>query len=90
MFDSGAGSSYLCTDVITKLDLKPSRKEQRCIEEMFGTTRRNVEVYNVKIESLAVEGFSFDVECINAEKNVLTSPPNPNIHNLKKQYARLR
>jgi len=90
MFDSGAGSSYLCTDVITELDLKPSRKEQRCIEEMFGTTRRNVEVYNVKIESLAVEGFSFDVECINAEKNVLTSLPNPNIHNLKKQYARLR
>lgn len=40
MFDSGTGSSYLCTDVITKLNLKPTRKEQRCIEqEMFGTTR---------------------------------------------------
>lgn len=34
MLDSGASSSYLCTDVITKLDLKPSRKEQRCIEQM--------------------------------------------------------
>lgn len=90
MFDSRAGSSYLCTDVITKLDLKPSRKEQRCIEQMFETMRRNVEVYNMRIESLAVEGFSFDVECINAEKNVLTSLPNPNIHNLKKQYGRLR
>lgn len=42
------------------------------------------------IESLAVEGFSFDVECINAEKNVLTSLPNPNVRNLKKQYGRLR
>lgn len=66
MFDSGTGSSYLCT-VITKLNLKPARKEQRCIEqEMFGTTRKNVYIYNVTIQSLAVEGFSFEVECVNA------------------------
>ena len=55
MFDSGAGSSYLSMDVTTKLDMKPSRKEQRCIEQMFVTMRRNVEVYNVKMQSLAVE-----------------------------------
>ena len=61
MFDSGAGSSYLCTDVITKLNLRPSREEQPCIEQMFGTTRRNVEVCNVTMQSLAVEGFSFEV-----------------------------
>ena len=42
MFDSGAGSSYVCTEVITKLNLRPSRKEQRCIEQMSGTPRRNV------------------------------------------------
>ena len=38
MFDSDAGSpagsSYLCTNVITKLNLKPARKERRCIEQM--------------------------------------------------------
>ena len=90
MFDSGAGSSYLCADVITKLKLKPARKEQRCIEQMFGSTRRNVEVYNITIHSLAVEGFSFEVEWFNAEKDVLTYLPNPNIHALKKQYGRLR
>ena len=49
MFDSGAGSSYVCTEVITKLNLRPMRKEQRCIEQMFGITRRNVEVYSVTI-----------------------------------------
>ena len=90
MFDSGAGSSYLCTDVITKLNLTPTRREQRCIEQMFGTTRRNVEVYNITIQSLAVESFSFEVECINAEKDVLTYLPNPNVTALKKQYGRLR
>ena len=86
MFDSGAGSSYLCT----KLNLKPTRKEQRCIEQMFGTTRRNVEVYSITIQSLAVEGFSFEVECVNAKKGILSYLPNPNIQALKRQYGRLR
>ena len=90
MFDSGAGSSYLCTDVITKLNLKPARKEQRCIEQMYGTMRKIVEVYSVTVHSLAVEGFSIDVECINAEKDVLTHLPNPNIKALKKQCGRFR
>jgi len=57
---------------------------------MFGTTRRNVEVYSVTIESLAVEGFSLEVECINAEKDVLTHLPNPRIKALKEQQSRLR
>ena len=90
MFDSDAGSSYLCTDVITKLNLKPARKEQRCIEQMYGTMRKIVEVYSVTVHSLAVEGFSIDVECINAEKDVLTHLPNPNIKALKKQCGRFR
>ena len=88
MFDSGAGSSYLCTDVITKLKLKPVRKEQRCIEH--GTMRKIVEVYSVTVHSFAVEGFSIDVECINAEKHVLTHLPNPNIKAPKKQCGRFR
>ena len=77
MFDSGAGSSYVCTDVITQLHLKSVRKEQRCIEQMFGTIRRNVEVYNITIQSLAIDGFSLGIECLNAEKDVLTYLPNP-------------
>lgn len=90
MFDSGAGSSYLCTDVITKLNQKPARKEQRCIEKMYGTMRKVVEVYGVTAHSLAVERFSMDVECINAKKHVLTHLPNPNIKALKKQCGRFR
>lgn len=68
MFDSGAGSSYLCTDVITKLNLKPARKEQRCIEQMYGTMRKIVEVYSVTVHSLAVEGFSLTSNVLTLKK----------------------
>ncbi len=90
MFDTGAGSSYVCTEVITKQRLKPVRKERRCIEQMLGTMQRDVEIYNVKIESIAVEGFSLEVKCINAEKDVLTYLPNPNLGKLKQGFPRLR
>lgn len=90
MFDTGADSSYLCTDLITKLNLKPVRKQQRCIEQMFGTVKKTVEVYNIVIQSSVVEGFSLDVECLNAERGVLTYLPNPDISALKKRHGRLR
>ena len=78
MFDSDAGSpagsSYLCIDVITKLNLKPARKEQRCIEQMYGTMRKIVEVYSVAVHSLAVKEFSIDVKCIKRRKRLTDSP----------------
>ena len=90
MFDSGAGSSCRCRDVITKLNLKPARIEQRYIEQMYGTMRKIVEVYSVAVHSLAVKEFSIDVERINVEKDLLTHLPNPNIKALKKQCGRFR
>ena len=57
---------------------------------MFGTMEKDVEIYNVKIESKAVEGVSLDVKCINAEKDVLTYLPNPNVGKLKQGFPRLR
>ena len=75
---------------ITKLNLKPARKEQRCIEQMYGTMRKIVEVYSVAVHSLAVKEFLIDAECINAEKDLLTHPPNPKTKALKKQCGRFR
>ena len=50
MFDSGAGSSYLCTDGITKLNLKPTRKENRasskCSELLGGTWKFTASQYS--------------------------------------------
>ena len=80
--------TYLCIDNVTKLNLKPTRKEQLSIEQMFGTTRRNVEVYNVTMQLLAVEGFSFEVEYVNSEKDVLTYLQNPNIPALTEEAVR--
>ena len=57
---------------------------------MYGTMRKIVEVCSVTVHSLTVERFSIDLECINAEKDVLTHLPNPNIKALKKQCSRFR
>ena len=42
------------------------------------------------IQSLAVEGFALNVECINAEKETLTYLPNPSVQSLKRKHGRLR
>ena len=62
MFDSGVGSSHLCTDIITKRNLKPARKERRCMEKMLGSMRRTVDAYNITIDSFAIEGSSIEVD----------------------------
>jgi len=90
MIDTGAGSSYECSDLITRLGISPIREETRCIEQMYGTVTRRVDIYSFTIESAVVDGFNFVVDCINAEKDVLTSLPNPRIKDLERKYPRLR
>ena len=90
MVDTGSSSSYICGDVITRLGLQAVRKEKRCIEQMYGALNKIVEIYQVILSSLVVDGFEIAVECINAEKDVLTFLPNPNISELKKNHPRLR
>ena len=72
------------------LGISPIRQETRCIEQMFGTVTRRVDIYSLTIQSAVVDGFNFVVDCINAEKDVLTSLPNPRIKDLKRKYPRLR
>ena len=40
MMNSGAGSSYICTSLLTKLKIKPTRVETRSIEQIYGTVKR--------------------------------------------------
>ena len=56
---------------------------------MYGTVGKLVEIYNVRIESNAIEGFELELRCINAEKPVLTHIPNPRISELKKANYRI-
>ena len=90
MLDSGAGSSYVCTELLTTLGLKPIRREQKTIEQLYGTIKRNVEIYNIKLSSLIFEDFTIDIKCTNAEKDVLTYLPTADIQQAKKRDGRLK
>ena len=70
MLDSGAGSSYISSSLLTELKLKPYRTERRVIEQMYGKVDKLFEIYKVRVESNAIEGFGLELRCINAEKPV--------------------
>ena len=89
MIDTGASSSYICSDLITLLGLKPARREKRCIEQMYGSMSKTVEVYKIQLQSIVNEE-TLEIECINAEKDVLTFLPKPCIDQIKKNNPRLR
>ena len=70
MLDSGAGSSYICTNLIRQLNIRPFKTERRAIEQMNGMVVKQAELYGVTVASNAVEGFTMDLKCINGEKDV--------------------
>ena len=70
MLDSGAGSSYISSSLLTELKLKPYRTERRVIEQMYGKVDKLFEIYKVRVESNTIEGFELELRCINAEKPV--------------------
>ena len=43
LLDSGAGSSYVRTELLTKLKLKTIQQERKAIEQMYGTVTKQVE-----------------------------------------------
>ena len=90
MVDTGATSSYVSTDLITKPEIKQVKKEQRYIKQMYGTMKKIVDVYNINIKSSIIEGFQLKVDCINAEKSILTHVQNPNITRIKNQNPKIR
>ena len=90
MIDTGAGSSYISTYLIKQLNLKPLRKEKRLIEQMYRTVKKIAEIHKIKITSSVVDNFSMVVSCINAEKEVVTYLPNPNIPELKEKNTKLK
>ena len=57
---------------------------------MYGAVDKQVEMYKVRVESNVIEGFGMELECINAEKPVLTYLPNPKILDLKQRNHRKR
>ena len=68
MLDSGAGSSCVCTSLLTQ----PLKVEKRAIEQMYRAITKQVEIYPITVKSNAVDGFTIDLNCINGEKENLT------------------
>ena len=79
MLDSGASSSYISANLLTELNIKPHRIERRITEQMYGIVDKQVEICNVHLKSDAIDDFEMELQCINAEKPVLT--PLPNLEN---------
>ena len=90
MIDSGSGSSYICTSLLTQLKLRASHTEKRIIEQLYGTVSRQVEICQVTISFEVVDDFELDLSCISGEKEVMTFLPNPRIRALKQRYGRFR
>ena len=90
MVDTGATSSYVCTDLITKLGINPIRRERCCIAQMYGAMEKTIEEYNITIKSSVIEGFHLKVGCVNTEKDVLTHLQNPKITRIKNRNPRIK
>ena len=67
--DTGATSSYVCTDLITKHGIKPVRGKRCCIEQIYGTMKKTVEEYNITIKSSVIEGFQLYTEILKGCSN---------------------
>ena len=60
------------------------------IEQLYGTVDKQVEIYTVQLRSTVIDSFIIQLQCINAEKPVITYLPNPRIPELKQKHNRLR
>ena len=50
LLDTGAGSSYATSTILSLADSKPVETKRKRIEMMLGSTVTNMEIHNVKIE----------------------------------------
>ena len=73
MIDTGASSSYICSDMISLLGLKPVRREKRCIEQMYGSMSKTMEVYKIQLRSIVNEE-TLDIELYQRRKRCFDIP----------------
>ena len=44
LFESGASSSFICTNLITGLNLRPNETKRRVVEQMFGRVVKDAQI----------------------------------------------
>ena len=64
--------------------------QTRVIEQMYWTVDKRVEIYKVHVESNVIDSFGIELQCVSAEKLVLTYLPNSKISELKEENDRIR
>ena len=72
--DTGAGSSYVSSTLLGKLNLRPIRKETKRIEMMMHSTTQKIDVFEIEINDVSGD-FQFKAEVSKVERKniVITS-----------------
>ena len=87
--DTMSSLNYICTELVKKLKLRPKRREKQTIEQIFGTVKRWVEIYEIEIKSKSTRD-KLTIECIKLDKAIITHLPNPSINEIKRRMPKLR
>ena len=61
LLDTGAGSSYVFSALLGKLNLRPIRRETKCTEMMMHSATRKIDVFEIEINDVS-ENFQFKAE----------------------------
>jgi len=74
--DTGAGSSYASTALLTLLRVRPYQREVRQIKMMLGAVTKQVEIFKVQVSSTSGD-FCLNTEVTKVGKNQPLSLENP-------------
>ena len=88
LIDTGAGSSYVSSKLISRLNKKPIRKESKRIETLMHSVLQITAIYELQIRDTNHK-FTLKIESNKVEKEVLLEIPNPNYSEIQKKYAHL-
>lgn len=89
LLDTGAGSSYATSTILSRVDSKPVEIKRKRIEMMLGSSVTNIEIHKVKLES--VDGmYETSVNVSKVDKKVLLNQPNPRYSELIEEYPHLK
>ena len=88
LIDTRAGSSYVSSKLISRLNKKPIRKESKRIETLMHSVIQKTAIYELQIGDINHE-FTLKIESNKVEKEVLLEIPNPSYSEIQKKYAHL-
>ena len=88
LIDTGAGSSYASSALLDTIKAQPQKKEIRRVEMMFGTSKKMVGIYNIKISDTSNK-FHIETEVTRVERNELLTLDNPKYKEIIANYSHL-